>query len=133
MTFEKNTCLDCGADMEKSGTSVMLRCGPCGVRNRAAVTERRYEGRMKVKRQGTLKYKDINTPMAVLVEDVSFHGAMIRYFGDIDLFYKRKTHRDSIFTLDIEKLELHTFVKIVWTTPINDEESMAGLRFIWHP
>jgi hypothetical protein len=130
MTLEKITCLDCGTDMEKSGTSVMLRCGPCGVRYRAAVTERRREDRMKVKRQGTLKYKGIETPMAVLVEDLSFHGARIRYSGDIAFFFKRRTFRDSIFTLDIEKLELHTFIKIVWTTQINDEKSMAGLRFI---
>ena len=131
VTINKKICADCGDYVETSGGSDMLRCGPCGVRNRATVTERRREGRMKVKRQGTLKCKGMETPKPVLVENVSFNGVRIRYSGDIDLFYKRITHRDSIFTLDIEKLELHTFVKIVWTTPINNKESMAGLRFIW--
>jgi len=69
--------------------------------------------------------------MAILVEDVSFNGARIRYTGDTSLFYNRKTHGNSTLTLDIGKLKPHTFAKVVWTAPVNNKESRAGLRFIW--
>ena len=51
---------------------------------------------------------------------------------DISLFYNRKTHCDSILMLNIEELQLHIFAKVVWTAPVNNKESRAGLRLIWH-
>ena len=132
MNVEMKKCLDCGTDVEKSGEGSTLRCGPCGARYNAAVTQRRNEGRLKVTKKGTLKYKGKGSPMPVLVEDLSHRGAKIRYAGDIFHFYNRNTHGDLMLILDIAELELHTFVKVVWTAPVNKEESRAGLRFFWH-
>ena len=132
MTVEMNKCLDCGTDVEKSGAGGTLQCGLCGVRYSAAVTQRRNEGRLKVTKKGTIKYKGRGTPLPIIVEDLSNCGAKIRYAGDTALFYDRKTQGDSILILDIAELELHTFAKVVWTAPVNIEESRAGLRFFWH-
>jgi len=70
--------------------------------------------------------------MPFIVEDLSHHGARIRYAGDTSLFYNRTTQGDSILMVDIAELKLHTFAKVVWTAPAINEESRAGLRFIWH-
>ena len=86
-------CLDCNADLEKSGVGGTLRCGPCGVSYSATVSQRRYEGRLKVTKKGTIKYKGRGTPLPVLVEDLSHHGAKVRYAGDTALFYNRKNQR----------------------------------------
>ena len=131
MTVEKGNNLDCGVDVEKSSASGTLRCGPCGARYTEAVTERRCEGRMNVKKNGTIKIKGMETTMPILVENVSFHGGRIRYTGDISLFYSRNNNDNSILMLDVDGLQLHTFAKVVWTAPVNNEESKAGLRFIW--
>jgi len=132
ITVEQDTCLDCGVNIEKSGARGRLRCGSCGTRYNDAVTQRRREGRMKIKKKGTIKYKGMETPMAVLVENVSFHGARIRYKGDTSLFNNRNTRGDSTLMVDVGELKQRIFAKVVWTAPVNDRESMAGLRFIWH-
>ncbi len=133
MTVEKKQCLVCGSYVGKNGMSL---CGPCDASYCAAVTERpterRYEGRLKVTKKGTLKFKGMEAPMPVLVEDLSHRGAKIKYAGGTSLFYNRNTHGDSMLILDIAELKLHTFVKVVWTAPVNSEESRAGLRFFWH-
>ena len=132
VTIEKDTCLDCGVHVEKSGARGMLRCGSCGTRYAETVTQRRREGRMKIKKKGTIKYKGMGTPMAVHVENVSFHGARIRYNGDTSLFYSRKSRGNSTLMVDIGELKQCILAKVVWTAPANDKERRAGLRFIWH-
>ena len=132
MAVEMKKCFDCGAAVEKSGASGMLRCGPCGGRYRATLTQRRREGRLKIKKKGTLQFKGMGTHMPVFVEDVSYHGARIRYTGDASLFFNRSTQGDTNVILDIGKLKLHTFAKVVWTNPVNNEESRVGLRLNWH-
>jgi ribosomal protein L37AE/L43A len=131
MSVDKIKCLDCGAEVGKRGKKGTIRCGPCGARYSGAVTERRQEGRLMIKHQGIVKYKGMETPKPVLVENHSHRGARIRYTGDTSLFYNRRTHDDSMLILVIEELKLHTFAKVVWTASVNNKESRLGLRFFW--
>ena len=132
MTAEKKKCVDCGTGVEKSCVRGSLRCDPCGARYRATTTQKRQEGRLKIRKMGALKFKGMGTSLPVFVEDVSYHGARIRYTGDVSLFYDRRNRGRSNLVIDVRALKLHTFVKVVWTAPVNKKESRAGLRLIWH-
>ena len=132
MSVNKIQCLDCGVNVEMSGAKAPLRCGPCGTRYHEADTQRRREGRLTVNKQGTVTFKGMGPPMAVFVEDVSYQGARIRYPDDASPFTNGKTHGDSILTMDVAELQLHTVAKVVWTASLNKKESRMGLRFLWH-
>ncbi len=73
--------------------------------------------------KGTLRKKG-KFPIAVLMENISNKGAMVRYATSASVY------KNSTLYFNTDGLDIQEYATVVWTSPLNDKESHAGLRFI---
>ncbi len=99
--------------VEKSDISKKLLCVACEEEYSTAVTHRRDEGRLSIIKKVAIKYRGVKAPVPVIVENISFRGARVRYARDDSLSSSRETNGNSIIKLDKEELQLHTFARVV--------------------
>ena len=124
MRCEVGKCPQCGKESNGNRDESYLICRECGMAYTEHGTDRRREGRLKLRKECTLTYKDRESPVAAAVEGVSLNGAKVQYAGP--LFCK-----DAMLYLDVDGLDLHTPVKVMWTASANKDKHNTGLRLIW--
>jgi hypothetical protein len=73
--------------------------------------------------KGTLRKKG-GFPIAVLTENISHKGIMVRYPTNASVY------KNSTLYFNTDGLDIKECATVVWTSPLNDKESQAGLRFI---
>jgi hypothetical protein len=117
-------CQHCGFGSNGIRQESYIKCGGCGIAHPELGTDRRQEGRLKVRKECTITNKERESPLSAMVENVSFNGAAVKYMGPA--FFK-----DSMLYLDVEGLDLHILAKVVWTKSLSKDENGTGFRFIW--
>jgi hypothetical protein len=117
-------CQHCGFGSNGSIQGRYIKCSGCGIAHTALGTDRRQEGRLKVRKECTVTHKERESPLSAMVGNVSFNGASVRYIGSAFL-------KDSMLYLDIEGLDLHILAKAAWTKSMSKNENGTGFRFIW--
>ena len=124
MRNEVEKCPQCGEVSNGNRGESYLLCRECGMAYTEHGTDRRREGRLKLKKECTLTYKYRDSLVAATVEDVSLNGARVQYVGP-------PFCKDEMLYLDVDGLDLHTPAKVMWTASANKDKQSSGLRLIW--
>ncbi|MCP3677132.1 MAG: PilZ domain-containing protein [Deltaproteobacteria bacterium] len=124
MRNDVKKCPQCGKVSNGNRHESYLICRGCGMAYTEYGTDRRREGRLKLRKECTLTYKERELPVAATVDDVSLNGVRVQYVGPT--FCK-----DAMLYLDVDGLDLHTPAKVMWTTLATKDKQSAGLRLIW--
>jgi hypothetical protein len=114
-------CSKCGMRAHRGGQENSIKCRWCNTTYTGA--GRRYYQRLNKKMKGTLRKKG-GFPIAVLTENISNKGVMVRYVTNASVY------KDSTLYFNTDGLDIQEYATVVWTSPLNDKESHAGLRFI---
>jgi hypothetical protein len=88
--------------------------------------ERRCEERKEVQKPGRIRHINGESPIPVLVVDISSSGTMVEYSGALSF------DRPAVIYLDADALDLHIPAWVIWTIAWNNGVNRAGLRYIWH-
>ncbi len=115
------TCSNCGMSAHRGRQENAIKCKWCNTTYTAA--GRRSYQRLNKKMKGTLRKKG-NFPIAVLMENISNKGAMVKYATNTSVY------KNSTLYFNTDGLDIQEYATVVWTSLLNDKESRAGLRFI---
>jgi hypothetical protein len=88
--------------------------------------ERRCEERKEVRKPGRIRHINGESPIPVLVVDISSSGIMVEYSGAVSFDWP------AILYVDEDDLDLHTPAEVIWSIASNNGVNRAGLRHIWH-
>ncbi|MCP3677516.1 MAG: PilZ domain-containing protein [Deltaproteobacteria bacterium] len=124
MRNEVKKCPQCGKVSNGNRHESYLICRECGIAYTECGTDRRCDGRLKIEKECTLTYKGRESPVEATVYDVSLNGARTQYVGT-------PLCKDAMLYLDVDGLDLHTPVKVIWTISVNKDKHSTGLQLVW--